>query len=324
VRPGRGRKTTERTGASGSRKPRERSPRARSENRHSDFRLTRKSEILAFLQTDRLYAGYAIGDLEPGLFGQCEWFGARPVGVPCAARPVASLRQRRPTQIGRASARQGAVPRLQGSGGSVASLALVFHGFKPSVLFLMGEPAPLAGILLDPALPRRIYLNCREEHLAVAGSLYAWDGLAPMWRMSLGRLARRPRSAGAVKIGPEDAQELVELYALGGGGAFDPDQMRRGVYYGVIAGGSIVSVAGTHLVSPTYGIAAIGNVFTHPDWRGRGFAKTATGAVASALRRRGIRDVILNVSQANHAAVHVYEDVGFKRHCAFFEGPASA
>ena len=38
--------------------------------------LTAKSEILGFLETDRLYAAYAIGDLEPGLFEQCEWFGA--------------------------------------------------------------------------------------------------------------------------------------------------------------------------------------------------------------------------------------------------------
>lgn len=252
-----------------------------------DFRLTRKSEILAFLKTDRIYAGYAIGDLEPGLFEQCEWFGS-------------------------------------GQERSLAALALVFHGFKPSVLFLMGEPSSLAGILLAPAIPRQIYLNCREEHLAVAGSLYRWDGLAPMWRMSLGTIAGRPSSANPIRLGPQDAKELVALYGLGGGEAFNPIQMERGVYYGVIAGGSIVAVAGTHLVSPTYRVAAIGNVFTHPGWRGHGYGRAATRAVAAALRRRGIRDVILNVSQANHIAVRLYEDIGFKRHCAFFEGPANA
>ena len=254
----------------------------------SDLRLTRKSAIRAFLETDRIYAGYAIGDLERGLFAQCEWFGRKRAGQ-----------------------------------GSLAALALVFHGFKPSVLFLMGEPASLAGSLLDPALPRRIYLNCREEHLAVAGSRYEWEALAPMWRMSLGKISRHSLSADPVELGPEDVEELVALYALGGGGAFDPAQMKRGIYYGVIAGGSIVAVAGTHLVSPTYGIAAIGNVFTHPVWRGRGFGKAATRAVATALRRRGVHDVILNVSQANHTAIHLYEDIGFTRCCAFFEGPAS-
>jgi hypothetical protein len=38
--------------------------------------LVDKSRILAYLQTDRLYAAYAVGDLEPELFVHCKWFGA--------------------------------------------------------------------------------------------------------------------------------------------------------------------------------------------------------------------------------------------------------
>ena len=30
--------------------------------------LTDKAQILSYLETDRLYAAYAIGDLEPGMF----------------------------------------------------------------------------------------------------------------------------------------------------------------------------------------------------------------------------------------------------------------
>ncbi|GAG27400.1 unnamed protein product, partial [marine sediment metagenome] len=39
--------------------------------------LSDREEILAFLQQDRLYAAYAIGDLEPSLFARCQWFGAK-------------------------------------------------------------------------------------------------------------------------------------------------------------------------------------------------------------------------------------------------------
>ena len=42
--------------------------------------LNRKPEILALLESDRLYAAYAIGDLEPGLFEQCAWAGAEREG----------------------------------------------------------------------------------------------------------------------------------------------------------------------------------------------------------------------------------------------------
>ena len=58
----------------------------------------------------------------------------------------------------------------------------------------------------------------------------------------------------------------------------------------------LVAVAGTHLVSPTYGVAAVGNVFTHPGHRRQGYASAATSAVVTELLDRGIQDVILNGS----------------------------
>ena len=35
--------------------------------------ITDRAKILAYLETDRLYAAYAIGDLAPGMFEQCTW-----------------------------------------------------------------------------------------------------------------------------------------------------------------------------------------------------------------------------------------------------------
>ena len=42
--------------------------------------LTERSEILAYLEMDRLYAGYAIGDLEPGMWEQSTWAVAKQDG----------------------------------------------------------------------------------------------------------------------------------------------------------------------------------------------------------------------------------------------------
>ena len=51
---------------------------------------------------------------------------------------------------------------------------------------------------------------------------------------------------------------------------------------------------GTHVISPTARLAVVGNVLTHVDYRGRGFATAVTGAVTAELLRT-CDQVVLNV-----------------------------
>jgi ribosomal protein S18 acetylase RimI-like enzyme len=249
--------------------------------------LTDKPRILAYLERDRLYAGYAIGDLEPGMYEQCTWIGAE-------------------------------------TAGQLQALALIFRGLSLPVLLLVGAPDGLRAVLEDIPRPERAYLSCRTGHLAMARDFYAWDEPSPMWRMALRPERFRPAAAVCTRLTPVFASQLRQLYVLGGGGAFDPAQIRRGVFFGIFVNGWLVAAAGTHLISPTYGVAAVGNVFTHPDRRGQGYGTAVTSAVVAELLRRGIRDIILNVSQDNAAAIHVYERLGFERYCPFLEGSAFA
>ena len=83
-----------------------------------------------------------------------------------------------------------------------------------------------------------------------------------------------------------------------------------------------IAVAGTHLVAPRESVAAIGNVYTHRDHRGRGLGAAATGAVATELLARGFRTIVLSVEEGNAAAIHVYERLEFRFHCSFIEGDA--
>ncbi len=93
-----------------------------------------------------------------------------------------------------------------------------------------------------------------------------------------------------------------------------------GVFFGVCEGPSLVAAAGTHLLSREEGAAAIGNVYTRRDRRGRGFGRGVTGAVLDALA--GIETIGLNVRADNEAALRLYESLGFVRHCEFYEALA--
>jgi predicted GNAT family acetyltransferase len=116
--------------------------------------------------------------------------------------------------------------------------------------------------------------------------------------------------------------QLEALYALGGGDAFRQRSLELGVFYGMFDNEHLVSVAGTHIVSDAERVAALGNVMTHPDYRGRGLATTATCAVCEELLDRGIELIGLSVSRSNEAALRVYEKIGFKRRVPFYEGTA--
>jgi GNAT superfamily N-acetyltransferase len=188
----------------------------------------------------------------------------------------------------------------------------------------MGHADGLQAIFEDALHPERVSLTCRAEHLLAARGYYVWDKLIPMWRMGLQPVRFRPVQGDCVRLLPAHSRVLTELYALGGGDAFDLAQLRQGAFYGVLVDGHLVAAAGTHLVSPTYSLAAVGNVFTHPDHRGQGYGTATTSAVIAELHQRGIRDIILNVSQENRIAIRIYERLGFERYCPFLEGPAFA
>ena len=248
-------------------------------------RLSEPAEIAAFLEQDRWYAAYALGDLEPGFFEQCQWFGAD-------------------------------------HGGELRSLALLFEGLDPPALFLMGEPIGITLILGAALRPATVMFIVRESHLPSLKTHYLTGEIDFMLRMSLTAPDFRPVSTlGVERLGPGYAGELARLYESAHGNAFSPYQLAQGIFYGVKEQGRLVSAAGTHLVAKTMGIAAVGNVCTYPEQRGRGYATRCTSAVCADLLASGL-DVVLNVARDNADALHVYQKLGFRVYCPFVEGIA--
>lgn len=247
--------------------------------------LTARSLIRPFLNTDRKWAVYALGDLDPDLYQLSDWFGA-----------------------------------LDGEG--LRSLVLLFKGLEPPVVFTLGDPIGLEQILDRGMHARSIYLSIREEHLTAIEVYYHIHTRQPMWRMILEPGDFRSIDGEVNSLTMADFEELTQLYALGGGDAFTRTQLSSGLFYGIKQAGRVVAVAGTHIISLGENVAAIGNVLTDPDHRNRGYASIVTGAVCAEIIRRGIGTIALNVAQSNPAAIHVYEKIGFKKVMPFYEGIA--
>lgn len=244
-----------------------------------------RDAILRLLQPDRVFAAYAIGDLEPSLFDQCQWVVA------------------------------------EHESGS-AALALLFKGFEPPALLTFGDPQGIALILSAAIRPAAAYAVFAEWHRPSLEAHYALEGTKRMLRMVWSESAPLPRSSPLVfRVGGDRLAELQSLYRLYADACFGPYQLMQGIFYGVERDGRLVAVAGTHLVAHSYGVAAVGNVFTHPDYRGRGYARACTAEVLRELRGRA-QTVVLNVGVENAAARHVYETLGFAPACEFCEAAA--
>src|SRR5208337_5518776 len=141
------------------------------------------------------------------------------------------------------------------------------------------------------------------------------------FRMRRMYLDRPVASSGeAVPLGLPDRAEIEELLIQGEWVLFLPQPLAAGHFHGVRENGRLIAVAGTHLASPRYDIAALGTVFTHPDRRGKGLAHICSSHVLASVGRAGIRRVVLNVEDEKVAARRVYEHLGFQTACVYLDG----
>lgn len=271
----------------------------------------RRTQIADLLVSDVIWSAYALADLQPEMAPYCRWF-----------------------------------VHENGNGRGVV---LLYRGLTPPVLFMHGDPTALDVALNEAKLPETVYLSIREAHELVVARRYRCVERRRMWRMALHETAFtvEAQQDSAVHNGSDVLQHssglngpwrlrrltaaevarVEELFAHGGlftPDAFVPRQIESGVFYGVEdAAGELIAVGGTHVVDFSTRIAAIGNLYTRPDLRGRGAGRSVLRAIIATLKASGVKTIVLNVDQRNDTARRLYEQFGFVVHCPFTEGIAT-
>ncbi|HUD99013.1 MAG TPA: GNAT family N-acetyltransferase [Bryobacteraceae bacterium] len=243
--------------------------------------------IRKILAADRPWSVYALADLAPEYSRYAEWH------IAADGRPA---------------------------------LLLVYRGFETPVLFAQGAVADLGALLPEISGEHQFYLSVRPEaaDLLHAGG-YRLHDVKKMWRMTANPARFVSPARPAERLGPADSEALSSLHLDGDAAGesppfFNAGMLRHGVYYGVREGGAMVAAAGTHVLAEEESVAAIGNVYTRRDRRGRGLGAQVSGAVVTELLRLGIRTIVLNVAESNAAAMRVYARLGFERYCEYREG----
>ncbi|MCY0928888.1 GNAT family N-acetyltransferase [Streptomyces sp. H27-H1] len=215
-------------------------------------------------------------------------------------------------------------------GGPVALLYSV--GDVPTLLGFTrpGQASALEDLAeaLLPVLPRHFFGHLTGNAAKVLESAYTVRPHGTLLRMALTEPDRADRyPAGPwqpAPLGRGDLPELLELFTQAyPGNWFDHRMLDTGQYVGVRQAGRLVAVAGVHVHSATYRVAAIGNVATHPRVRGQG----AGGACVAELCRRlgkSVEHIGLNVRADNATAVRLYRRLGFSEVTEFTEASFTA
>lgn len=107
-----------------------------------------------------------------------------------------------------------------------------------------------------------------------------------------------------------DAIEMVDLARLSRVGPFAPNAYKLGKFFGIRERGLLIGLVGQRLQMPGY--TEISAVCTHPAARRRGVAKALVVRAMTEVLIRGDRP-FLHVHVDNHAAVSLYERLGFRR-----------
>jgi RimJ/RimL family protein N-acetyltransferase len=245
-------------------------------------RTTQDRDLLRdFLEGDRLFAAYALCDLEDREFARTRWGAAF-------------------------------------EGDEMVALVLEYSGMTPQPMFVMGRDDGIEAILSDVIRPRAAYVATLIESLPAVQTQYRVDPGPPMVRMWVDRTHFRPYPADVRRLLPIEIGELNRLYQLGFASWLPSSAIAEGVYYGIRVGGKLVAAAGTHVISPNARMAVVGNVLTHIDYRGRGYATAVTGAVTADLLR-SCDQVALNVRSDNPPALQAYRRLGYAEHVRFEE-----
>jgi ribosomal protein S18 acetylase RimI-like enzyme len=245
--------------------------------------LHTKKEVEAFCRRNPLLHIYSIGDLDDFFWPHTSWFALR-------------------------------------ENGETRQLVLFYTDLTMRIASLLAyaeQPASQMCELLRallPVLPRRFYAHLMASAADALTDDYRVQSHGAYHKMGLidhARLAHIDVSE-AVALSAADMDDLLALYAASyPANWFVPRMLATGRYYGVRQSGKLLSVAGVHVYSPEYKVAALGNIATHPEARGRGLATIATARLCQELLRAGVETIGLNVNAGNASALACYTRLGF-------------
>lgn len=193
----------------------------------------------------------------------------------------------------------------------------------PTLLAFSDKPERLNDLVdsLLHLLPQRFHAHLSPGVESILGQSYALHSYGKHLKMAL-------KSHNSIDtydysnielMKCRDLEEIIDFYQRSyPENWFDPRMLETNQYFGIRENGSLICVAGIHVYSPKYKVAALGNITTIPEHRGRGYATRVTAKTCQSLLK-DVQHIGLNVKADNNAAISCYKKLGFETIASYNE-----
>ncbi len=202
---------------------------------------------------------------------------------------------------------------------NIQALALMYTGGSLPCLHAFAEDEKLTYTeellrCLIPILPGRFDAHLSLGLESILAEHYTLRSHGKHYKMALTdtSLLSKVDASQVVGLSASHLSEIISLFEKAyPGNYFEPKMLETKRYFGIRQSGELISVAGVHVYSRRYQVAALGNIATHPKYRGKGYGTTVTAKACKSLLCE-IDHIGLNVKADNTSAIRCYRNLGFE------------
>ena len=205
----------------------------------------------------------------------------------------------------------------------IKSIALLYSGVSPSTFLLFHDKDSYYSTQLlksvKPLLPEKLNVHLSPGLIDAFGNKNIIENYGQNYRMVLMRTPEQISHENIRKMTVRDIDKINSLYKIAYPfNWFDSRMVETRKYFGYFDKGMLVGIAGIHVYSMQYRIAALGNIATHPDFRGRKIAYKLTSYLCNNLKKT-VDLIGLNVKSDNIPAIKCYNKIGFEIRSSYDE-----
>jgi ribosomal protein S18 acetylase RimI-like enzyme len=199
---------------------------------------------------------------------------------------------------------------------NIQSIALLYVGMETPTLLAFYKDKPDYSYKLfeqiKSILPHKFFAHLSPGLIDIFGKQNIIEYYGLDYKMALRKIPLDINDENIRRLNISDLQIILDFYSISyPHNWFDKRMLETQKYYGYFSNNKLVGVSGIHVYSSDYKVAALGNIATHPDYRGQQIGFKLTSKLCNNLNE-SVDLIGLNVRSDNDFAIKCYKKIGFE------------